>query len=369
MPLEATELRISLQKLLVGFLLVIVPLSVIGLYITHRSNGNLEQAVGSQSRALAESVSTTANRFTADRVIDCNVIASEPSVQEAIIVSNKAYPGMAEASIKDRMDRLRRDWNAAEPKAILESQASRTLRRHREVDARFLRITIADQRGATVAATDKPADYLQSDQSYWPAVYADGRGAVTVRNVLYDAGSRSTYIGVAVPVLEEGTHQFIGSVYALVDVSGLLRQIARQEINPTSTISVTKDDGTIVLAPGITLANNLKSEEYGAVHDALSGEEGRRTGYTLADLRNGKRKIVGFAETGANQENLGLAMIVMVSQNIADATAPILAIETFAMTMVILGLLMLTLTGVYVLLHRREEFEELAPLGENLSHG
>ncbi len=370
MPLEATELRISLQKLLIGMVLVIVPLSIIGVYITHRSERNLEQAVGAQHHSVAESLSTTINRFVSDRVIDCNVIASEQPVIEAIMASNKSYQGTSDAAIKERIDHRRSNWSGAGPdpalKTILESPASRTLRRHREVDPRFLRITVADQRGATVAATDKPADYLQSDEDYWPAVYAEGKGAVMVRKVLYDASSRSTYVGIAVPVLEEGTQQFAGSVYALVDVAGLLRQVARAQTGPATKIIIAKDDGTVVLAPGITLANNLKAEEHAAVRDALASAETRQTGYTLVDLRNGRRNIVGFADTGASSENLGLAMIVMVSQNIADAAAPVLSIGTFAWVMVVLALLMLTLTGVYVLLHRREDFEELEPLGENV---
>ena len=34
MPFDALEIRISLQKLLIGLILIIVPLSVVGLYLT-----------------------------------------------------------------------------------------------------------------------------------------------------------------------------------------------------------------------------------------------------------------------------------------------------------------------------------------------
>jgi len=370
MPFEATELRISLQKLLIGLVLVMVPLSVVGLYITHRSEQSLEQTVGAQHRAVSQSISHTINQFMNDRVIDCTMIANETSVLESIAAANKSHKSMADAAIKDQIDHIRKNWNAAdsEPalKAILTSPASRVLRRRHQIDSRFLRITVADQTGATVAATDKPVDYLQADESYWPTVYAAGRGAVTVRNALYDAASGSHYIGIAVPVQAEDTHEFIGAVYALVDIGDLLRQLAGEQRSSAAKIILTETDGTVIMAPGVTLANGLKSEEYTAVRDALADVRGRQTGYITTDLSNGGRNIVGFADTGAQQENASLSWVVMVSQDMDEATAPVRAVGSFASLMVVLGLLMLTLTGVYVLLHRREEFEDIEPLGENL---
>ena len=371
MPFEPTELRISLQKVLVALVLLIVPLSIIGLYITSRGDHRLEQSSAERHVALAESASTIINRFASDRITDCRVIANTASVLEAVNASNKSYAGLADTAVKDRIERVRRSWNAAELdpalKALLSSGASRMLRQHREMDPRFLRITVSDQRGAAVAATDKPADYLQSEESYWPAVYADGRGAVAIRNVLFDDASRSNYIGIAVPVLDPTVHEFIGAVHALVDVSGLLWEVTAIDRSSTSRMIIAKDDGTIVLGSGITLSNNLKSEEYAAVREALGTAAGRQKGYTTTDLRNAGRTIVSFAETGVGAGNRGLSLIVMVSQSIRDATEPLRAVGNFALAMVVLGLLILTLTGVYVLLHRHVEFEEIEPLGENLT--
>src|SRR5580704_479917 len=98
MPFEATELRISLQKLLIGLVLVMVPLSVVGLYITHRSEQSLEQTVGAQHRAVSQSISYTINQFMYDRVIDCTMIANETSVLESIAAANKSHKSMADAA-------------------------------------------------------------------------------------------------------------------------------------------------------------------------------------------------------------------------------------------------------------------------------
>jgi hypothetical protein len=370
MHFEPTEMRISIQKLLVASVLLIVPLSIIGLYITNRTDRGLEQTTGERQLAAAQSATTIINRFTNDRVTDCRLIATAPSVLEAIAASNKSYKGLTDAAARDRIERLRKNWNATEPdpalKAILASPASRMLRQYRDIDPRYLRIIVSDQRGAAIAATGKPADYLQSEESYWPEVYAGGRGAVTIRNVLYDDSTHSNYIGVSVPVVDPETLEFTGSVYALVDISGLLQQLAATEPRSDSTLIMVKNDGTVVLGPGITLANNLKSEEYPAVRDAMASATGRQAGYTTADLTHSGRNIVSFSEAGTGTDKRSLNLIVMVRQSIRAATAEMRAIETFALVMVVLGLALLTLTAVYVLLHRREEFEDLEPLGEDL---
>lgn len=368
MPFEATELRISLQKLLVGLVLVIVPLSIAGLYITNQSDHSLEQTVGSEYGAVAQSARADVLQFVNDRILDCRLIARQPTVIDALATANRSQGSAGDAALKQRIERLRKNWNAADSdptlKAILASPVSHLLRQHRDLDPRFLRITVADQRGLTVAATDKPVDYLQAEEGYWPEVYADGQGGVTVRNVLYHAGSRSTYIGVAVPVLDQDSHMFSGAVYALVDVSGLLQQITREPASRTAKMIIAKEDGTVVLSPGLTLANNMKSEEYAVVRDALATVRGRQAGYVVADLAKGKRQIVGFADFNAAPANGSLGWIIMASEGMREATSPVRAVGDFALAMVMFGLLMLTLTAVYVFLHRREEFDEIETLDE-----
>ncbi len=281
MPFEATELRISLQKLLVGLVLVIVPLSIAGLYITNQSDHSLEQTVGSEYGAVAQSARAAVLQFVNDRILDCRLIARQPTVIDALATANRSQGSAGDAALKQRIERLRKNWNAADSdptlKAILASPVSHLLRQHRDLDPRFLRITVADQRGLTVAATDKPVDYLQAEEGYWPEVYADGQGGVTVRNVLYDAGSRSTYIGVAVPVLDQDSHMFSGAVYALVDVSGLLQQITREPASRTAKMIIAKEDGTVV---AVTRVDVSKQYEIGGVRGrtGCTGHCARATG-------------------------------------------------------------------------------------------
>ena len=63
MPFDSLELRISLQRLLFGLVIVIVPLSLVGLYITSESVSSQEEANGAHLRTVAQAASGTVSQF------------------------------------------------------------------------------------------------------------------------------------------------------------------------------------------------------------------------------------------------------------------------------------------------------------------
>lgn len=125
------------------------------------------------------------------------------------------------------------------------------LRHYREVDPRILKILVTDETGATVAATDKPLHYVQPDQDYWQTVYGQGRGGIYVSEIRYNDQTKSPYLGIGMPVLDEGTGRFIGAINTLVNVSSLLSHFNREGIGRTARIMVAQDDGMVISAPNI----------------------------------------------------------------------------------------------------------------------
>jgi len=357
---QGFELRISLQRLLTGLVLIIVPLSIVGLYITSQSDTNLERAVGTHFKTVAEAAAAEAAQFMTDRVIDVGIMAVEPAVVEAVTAANRSSQ-----NVKD-VEKIEKTWNAPESdalvKQILSSPASRLLKRHSELDPKFLRITATDAKGAAVAATHKPGNYFQGNSQQWQAVYAQGKGAVNITDVQYDDATKANYVLIGAPILEEGSSGFLGAVNALVDVSSLFLRLNRDQLGPTVATLVVKDDGTIISAANVSLSMKLKSEEYAAVHDALGTLAGRQTGYLLTNLSSGQRKLVGFADTGLRQDYTNLGWILVVSQDAQEAEGPVRAIGRFADSMVILSLLMIVLLGVYYFLHRKQQFADIEAL-------
>jgi len=102
----------------------------------------------------------------------------------------------------------------------------------------------------------------------------------------------------------------------------------------------------------------VKSEEYGAVRDALGTLQGRQASYAIAGMREGNR-IVGFADTGLSESYSNLRWFVMVSQSEREALAPVRAVGYFAILMVVVGLLMVTLLAAYFFLYRTQEMADI----------
>ena len=359
------DIQISLQKLLTGLIVVIVPLSVVGLYLTSNADSSLQQTVGMHFRIVAQTDAAAASQFIRDRIIDVSAIAGDPNIVDAVTAANRAHGGISEEASAARIQKIEGQWATPNTdflvKDMMSSRASRWLQRQRTLNRRLLKIIVADENGAAVAATEKPLHYVEADQEHWQAVYAGGKGAVNVTDVRYDERTQSDYVQIAVPVLEEGSGRFVGIVSALVDISGLFPAFDQQQLGRTGRILLVKGSGIIVNAPNVTPDLRLMSEEFTAVRDALGTLEGRQAGYVTAAMRNEER-IVGFADTGLKRSLPNLDWLILVSQSEREALAPVRTLEHFAFLMVVLGLLMLTVLLAYFWTHREQELADLEVL-------
>jgi cache domain-containing protein len=351
------DVKISLQKLLTALVVLIVPLTVVGLSLTSYSDNRLQQTTGANFKIIAQADSALVSQFINDRVADVNSIAAETSLVDAITTSNRSHAQMSEESVAARTQKIEQDWNTVGndslTRELLSSRASHWLQQQRTANPRLLKVVVADQTGATVAATDRPLHYAQANNEYWPAV-ARGQGAVNVTDARYDERTRSTYIEIDTPVLERETGKFIGAVSALVDTTRLFSILNWQRVGQSGRVLLLRDDGTVISAANVGPELRLKAEEFPAVQDALATLEGRQTGYVVAATKSGNR-IVGFADTGLKQSYPKLSWLILASQDEAEALASVRTLGRFALVMVVLGLLMLTLLLAYFSMHRQRE--------------
>ncbi len=202
MPFDTLEIRISLQKLLIGLVLIIVPLSVVGLYLTSEAETSLKQTIGAHFRSIAQTEGTATSQFINDRVLDVAALARNPAVVDAT-TAQRARKGLDDAVITARVGKIESTWETPQVdllvKEILSSPTSQVLRHHREAEPRILKIVVADETGATVAATDKPLHYVQPNEVYWQAVYGEGRGGIYVSEIRYDDQTKVNYLQIGMP--------------------------------------------------------------------------------------------------------------------------------------------------------------------------
>jgi hypothetical protein len=362
MALDRFEVRVSIQKILLGLVLVIVPLSIVGLVLTTRSDTALDASIGSHLKMMAQMYSNNIAHEIHDRVSAVKLIAADPGVVEAVAAANRAYQNQSESAIAEKLSKAEKTWQtpqaATEVKSLLASKQSETLRHYHDMDQQMLRITVTDERGVPVAATAKPGRYSLASLEGWQSVYNGGKGAVNIGNILYDEPSKAYFVEIGVPVAEPGTTQLAGVALASVNISPTLAGFQQDTIGSGWKAYLVNSDGTVVSGPRTDVFARARSDEFAAIGDSLGTLEGRQTGFVTADLQTG-RHIVGFSDTGLGKTYKNLAWTVLISQDEHEAVAPIRSLSLFAIIMVILALFMVTLLAVYYALHRKQQFADI----------
>jgi hypothetical protein len=367
MPLEEQlEFRVPFQKLLLGLMFTIVPISLVGLFAITQTDTSLEATIGTHFKVIADSTAAATHQFFTERILQAAEMTVEPAILDAVVASNRSWEGMADSAIASKIARIDKAWNTPDAdtivKDILSSRASRLLRHNHDLDPRILRITVTDAKGVTVAASHKTLDYYQADEEYWQNIYAQGRGAVSLTDILYDEATKSNYIGIGLPIMEEGTTRFIRTLDALVDVTTVFPVIQRVQLGPTARTMLVKEDGTVISAPQVDLAMKLKSNEYAAVREALGTVYGREKGYVVAGLSGVGQTLIGFADTGLKRDYRNLGWVVLVCQSTREAFAPVRIVQHLILFISGLGLAMVTFAAAYFSLHRKRVFTDIGEL-------
>ncbi len=364
MPQDKFEFRIPLSRLLTGVILTIVPICAVGLFTMTRAERAIDTKIGGQFQTIAVLTASEVASFFTDRVIAVGTLAADPVVVDTVQRANAAYVGANSDLISGRIGRIEKEWNtpAADAKVrdVLGNSASRLLTRWRDRDRRFLRITLTDRAGAVVAATHKTLDYFQADEDFWQAISAQGRGAVNITDVRYDDVTKSYYLGLGAPVMDEATNTFIGALDALIEVSSIFPLLHRVDVGPTSRALLVKDDGTVIHSPFANLSMNLKSEEFVAAHEAMARKAAGNKGYAVTTLPGGEAVVIGYADIGMRESFPSLAWTVLLVQDTTEAFASTRGVMRMILFVVLVGLIAVTLLSVYFLLHRRAEYTHLA---------
>jgi methyl-accepting chemotaxis protein len=335
------EVRLSITKLLIVLIIVIVPLSIVGFVLTERSDRSLDNAIGSDYKALAQNYSTDVADYMRDRVADVNAMAADSSVLAAVSGHAAGKTGGATA------------------RASMNVSASEFLRQRTILDPRFLGVVVTDANGNVVASAGQPSRNDYSQDEFWQAVYNKGQGAVKVSDILDNELKKAYYVNVGFPI-NDSAGNLIGVLSAAVNISPMLSRFQQNEIGNGAQAALVDENGLIVSAPNTDVFARAKSAQFDSVHDAMSSTPGQQAGWTMAMVRNAPY-VVGYAGAGTQRhlDNTNLNWVVLVSQRESVAAAPIRGLERFALIMVILGIFMLTLLFVYWYLHRQQSFEDI----------
>jgi len=356
------EFRVSYTRLLIGVLIAVVPINLVALYTISQNSNNFEQTVGERFTTIASGIATEIAMAIHSQVVEAGLVASDSAIVDQLIQANATYGSLGDDAITARIERNEARWNTPDGESLvrgmLASRASRALRRKLQLDPKFLRITVTDEKGATVAATHKTLDFYQADEEYWQDIYASGRGAISLTDILYDEATQSNYVGVGVPVVDED-NLFIGTSDALIDVSSIFPIVTAVKLGNSGRAMLVKNDGTVIVSSaGPTLSANAQSAEHAALVDASESLRGQSQGYIYTGLSDQGETLIAFADTGLKADYDHLDWKVIVAQGTSDALAPMRNVQRVIFFLVFIALAAVVFLAVYFALHRRDEIEE-----------
>ena len=359
--MDRLEVRVSITKVLLCLIVVIVPLSVVGLILTQNSDKALDNSIGNNFRTMAQIYSNEVSEFMLDRVHDVMAMSADPVIIQAVSNANRSGGNKrpSNAVVEKATSKVATGAvQAATSSSLQSNSAAQVLRLRRDLDPRFLRIVATDENGTVVAATYQPSAASYAQNEVWQAAFNKGQGAIKIADILYDEFTKAYYVTIGVPISGSSGTAPIGVMSAAVNITGLLSRFQQSQLGNGARAMLVKDDGSIVSGPSADVFARVPSQEFNAIRDSIGSLEGTQAGWAMPELRTGPY-IVGYANTGLKKNYDNLGWFVVVSQEEHQASAPIRQLEHFAIAMVILGLLMVILLGVYYYLHRTQKYAHL----------
>ena len=355
--------HITGRKLVIVLLLTVVPVSLAALYAATRAGDASVTAAGQHVETIAQSVASVVKERIEAKVVETAIMASDAAVQDAVRTANLQYFRVQDDVIRERLLAKDKIWDTAAGADLVEemmsSPASESLRRKLTVDPSFLRVTVTDLKGGTVAATHKTLDFYQADEEYWQDIYFYGRGVVSLTDVLYDDATKNHYIGVGVPVVKE-TNQIIGTLDALVQITSLASALQRTDLGAGGKVVLAKKDGSVIFgSDGLTLSDNAHSPEVDTVVDRKGSFEGRTSGYFTSTFPGDREIRLAFAHVGLEEQYPKLDWMIVAGEDASGGLGGVAGVVALVMGIALLSLACVVFFLVYFALHRQSEIEEV----------
>jgi len=218
-------------------------------------------------------------------------------------------------------------------------------------------LIVTDRYGGTVAATGKLTDYYQGEESWWQSSWAAGQGSIYVSPPTYDESAGLWALLIAVPIIDNNTHQTIGVIRSTLSLKAIDKIAAHLQIGKTGaavildqTLAPITSNSSLDLTHQQQIAldanrGSLISTQIGSTPDSSNDSE-PAVSPTAENYIVGHARVSGAA-IALNQSPMELALTeaidklgwhVVVFQETKEAKANVNAIYFAVLVFCIIGL-------------------------------
>jgi hypothetical protein len=303
------------------FLLVGLPILALGVIVVlAMGQSRLRDMSGQHLEQVATQTAAAVDTYVYRRLLDVSVLGRVPVLRDAVVRSS-TQPYAGEAAERRAAEASSR---TSPRQAALDSPASRFLAELSASDPIYLDLLLTDREGRLVAASSPTVGYLQSDQDWWRAAYADGRrGRAILTDVSRDPDSGRHAMTMAVPVTG-ASGELAGILRAVVDSREMLALVGGLQLGNTGEAMLVRPDGSIVFSrrPTEPSARFFALDALREQVTQLASGEALDGAYFAAGAR-GKTMLVGVAPSQLARSFPNITWHVAVAQAENEIASPL----------------------------------------------
>ena len=227
---------------------------VVAIIFTVLISTALTDQIGANLKTLAEN-----EAISVGEVLSSNVDTLETLATNGLLISEtqfqaNAYNNLDEDGIQDQIAEYDLIWTRSADDSpivdgVLDTRLVDELRKIQVIFPDITDLVVADRYGALVAATSRPFDYYQGDETWWQDAYLSGFGAAAIGLPYYDGERDSWLIEISVPVRgidSTGQPQVVGVLQAAIRMDVLGRVLETARFGETGEVEVLMPDGRIM---------------------------------------------------------------------------------------------------------------------------
>ncbi|MEW6426506.1 MAG: PAS domain S-box protein [Thermodesulfobacteriota bacterium] len=311
------------NKIMAGFLLVMLAMGGLAYYLVLAGEHHLHEAIGRESADLAAFLLKRIDRRILALTRELQIHTSHnPQLFEHLAAAKARFASLPD---RERVIAARdREWSAMDNRspliqAVTDSPLSARMRREfLEVALLqygypiFAEVFFTDAYGTVTAATGRTDDYRQDDEQWWRIAREEG---LAIGDVEYDESSATMGIGIALRVSDD-QGEFLGVMKAVIAVSGLIRQVELSEKRfETTRISLLTHDGRLLYrSTAHRVQEDLSTAPFWARIQS-------RQGYFTAG-EGGRQRLYAFSRPGDSSPTRGLRWLMVIDHDLDEIMAP-----------------------------------------------
>jgi len=174
-------------------------------------------------------------------------------------------------------------------------------------------VFVTDKKGLNIAMTDRTSDFLQGDEGWWKAAYADGTGKTFIDSVEYDESTKTYAMNIGVPIRDPKTQDVIGILRGTLDISVMITTLGNVKPGETGSVTLIDSQGIILYAQNPDKLMKPAPDEVLALFK--TGKSGWLRGTDL----EGHPAILAYSSLGgALGSSLGWRLVVNMDQSEAN---------------------------------------------------